>query len=123
VILSEFPVGIIVTHNEWGHALVDEVESTVGGESGLRAVEVNPTKTGLERPSDIPATTVIFWFVDAPGSSAERAVNKIKQPGDHVITGFSMPMLLSFATKRHNMNSDTLITACRDALERGNICL
>ncbi len=119
--MSETPIGIVVTRNEWGPLLVEEVEGTYC-DCGLYAVIVNPASPELIRPVAIAPDQSIFWFVDAPGSTAERAAQRVKLAIDHIITGFSMPMLLSFVTKRKHLPIEVLVAQCRSALERGNIC-
>ncbi|MDK9700922.1 MAG: hypothetical protein OEM52_12310 [bacterium] len=116
--MNEPPLGVVVTRNEWGAAIVEEVTATCFIDCALFAMQVNPDTPDITRPSTLPGQCIV-WFVDAPCSSAERAVQRCMNPEDHIFTGFSLPVLLSFATKRKLLPLQELLAACESAHLRG----
>ncbi|MCX7836095.1 MAG: hypothetical protein N2450_08535 [bacterium] len=114
--MNKSPIGIIVTRGNWGIALIEEIQAILKIETGLIAISFEPEFHQLERPQ---MDTVIVWFADAPGTTAERIIRTIAQKGDYLVCGFSLPMLLSFATKRTLLPLPDLLESCQQAFQRG----
>lgn len=114
--MSNAPIGILVTRGSWGNEMIHEVHSILKIESELLSISYEPESIQLERPK---FTGKIVWFVDAPGTTAERAIQSVAIAGDVIITGFSLPLLLSFTTKRNQLTFENLLNSCMDAHRRG----
>ena len=58
-------------------------------------------------------------FVDVYGGSCWRAARLARLPKAHVITGFNLPMLLSFVTKRTTVPFEEIPSVLNTDGERG----
>lgn len=114
--MNNYPIGVIVTRGNWGIALIEEIQSILKIDSGLIAISFEPETQYLERPN---TDSVVVWFADAPGTSAERIIHSVAKKGDYLVCGFSLPMLLSFATKRTLLQLPDLLESCKQAFQRG----
>jgi mannose/fructose-specific phosphotransferase system component IIA len=96
--------GIVVAHKKYSEAALGALAGMYGtverlvsvSNEGLSSTEL----TELIRETADPGGDGICIFVDAFGGSPWRAARSARIPGAVIITGFNLPMLLSFVTKR-----------------------
>jgi len=113
---GEIPRAIIVTHGKLGEELVKSTWKVLGKQDGIRII----SNTGLSNQAlaeDIitelknKGREKVVLFTDMPGGScfiAAMCAAK-EMPGQTIITGVNLPMLLEFFTKRDRLEFDALV--------------
>ena len=100
--------GIIVSHKDAAQGMLNALRCMYGdierltslSNEGLSTNELSGLIAETARSFDAEGICV---FVDTYGSSCWRAAKLAGIPNARVITGFNLPMLLSFVTKRTNV--------------------
>lgn len=127
--MSSLIRGIIISHATLAEALISTVEQIAGRQENLLALSNTgigneELESDLGRLLDDGQSTVIF--VDFYGGSTYAVTRTIVYSYDSsqkakcaVVTGFNLPMLISFVTKRKNLSFDDLVETIRLDGHRG----
>jgi mannose/fructose-specific phosphotransferase system component IIA len=97
--------GLVIAHKKVGDALLHALEGIYGGFENLRGLSNEGCST-KELTDKIKETYSLLFepevciFVDVYGGSCWRAAKLAKLPTCHIMSGFNLPMLLSFLNKR-----------------------
>lgn len=97
--------GIIVSHKDAAHGMLNALRCMYGDIERMTSLSNEGLSTD-ELSGLIAETAMSFGpegvcvFVDTYGSSCWRAAKLAGIPNSTVITGFNLPMLLSFVSKR-----------------------
>ena len=101
--------GLVIAHSDFGAALLNAVES-ISGDTG-DIVHLSNTGLSTDRLTENIRSACeksdhdsVIIFVDVYGGSCWRASKKARIPNARIITGFNLPMLLSFINKRDAMS-------------------
>jgi mannose/fructose-specific phosphotransferase system component IIA len=108
--------GLIVGHRDFGAAVLRVMETVCGDVSeitflsndGFSADEMMEEIRGI---CSFGADDGVVVFVDMYGGSCWRAAKRAQESGCRIVTGFNLPMLLSFIHKRQTMSFDDLVDA------------
>ena len=105
--------GLVIAHSDFGAALQNAVESISGDTDNI--VHLSNTGLSTDRLTENIRSVCeksdhdsVIIFVDVYGGSCWRASKKARIPNAHIITGFNLPMLLSFINKRDSLPFDEL---------------
>jgi len=116
--------GCIIGHRDIGDGLLKALESIAGTCKHIIFFSNDGLSTN-ELADQIKATFCdsqddgVIFFVDVYGGSCWRAVKMAKLPKYHIVTGFNLPMLLSFTNKRKTISFDKLHTIMETDGKRG----
>lgn len=115
--------GIVVAHRNFGEAVLGALAGMYGTVERLAGIS-NEGLSGGELTERIretvdPESEGVCIFVDAFGGSPWRAARTARIPGAVIITGFNLPMLLSFVTKRDTVPFAELPAALEADGKRG----
>ncbi len=96
--------GIVVAHRNYSEAALGALTGMYGAVERLSGIS-NEGLSSAELTERIRQTADsdgdgVCIFVDAFGGSPWRAARMARVPGSVILTGFNLPMLLSFVTKR-----------------------
>ncbi|MDP2983126.1 MAG: hypothetical protein Q8O92_07345 [Candidatus Latescibacter sp.] len=97
--------GVVIAHKRVGDALLHALEGIYGVFENLKGLSNEGCSTKeladkiREECSFLPNPEVCI-FVDVYGGSCWRAAKLAKLPACHILSGFNLPMLLSFLHKR-----------------------
>lgn len=99
--------GIVVAHKKYSEAALAALEGMYGTVERLTGIS-NEGFSAAELAERIRETADsggggVCIFVDVFGGSPWRAARTARIPGAVIITGFNLPMLLSFVTKRETV--------------------
>jgi len=97
--------GIIVSHKNAGQGILNALCGMYGDIDRLVALSneglsTNELADTIRETARVAEEEGVCVFVDVYGGSCWRAVKLARLRNAHVITGFNLPMLLSFVTKR-----------------------
>lgn len=97
--------GIIVSHRNVGHGILNALVGMYGDVDCLvslsnEGLSTNELADNIREAARFAGEEGVCVFVDAYGGSCWRASKLARLRNAHVITGFNLPMLLSFVTKR-----------------------
>lgn len=116
--------GIIVSHKDAAQGMLNALRTMYGDIERLACLSNEGLSTD-ELTGLIVGTAMSFGsesvcvFVDTYGSSCWRAAKLAGVPNSTVITGFNLPMLLSFVTKRATIPFSDLPTVLATDAIRG----
>jgi mannose/fructose-specific phosphotransferase system component IIA len=102
-------MGIIVAHKDAAQGILRSLAGMYG-EVGLLAalsnegLSTNEMSERIFEASGSAGDDGVCVFVDVYGGSCWRAAKLARLPKAHVITGFNLPMLLSFVSKRESVS-------------------
>jgi len=118
--------GLLVGHAGFGEALLKALESISGVHEEIIPVsnEGLSTRDIADRIQDAARDSHdegIIVFVDVFGGSCWRAAKSARIPMSRIITGFNLPMLLSFVNKRTILPFEELAEVMENDGKRG-IC-
>ena len=105
--------GIIIAHKDAGRGVLNALKGMYGdidclvslSNEGLSTNELTDAIRAAARTAEGEGVCV---FIDAYGGSCWRAAKLARLRNAHVITGFNLPILLSFVTKRAIIPFDEL---------------
>lgn len=105
--------GIIVTHGKLGEASLSALKVMYGEAESLYSLSNEGLSTDelTERIREISTTAGgegVCLFIDAFGGSCWRAAKLARVPRSGLVTGFNLPMLLSFVSKRNTVPFEEL---------------
>ena len=102
--------GLIVTHGELARVLIEECKRIMGEVDQLMWLSTHQLSA-----VDITAKVKEFikdepWivFVDSPGTAPALRSRVALKPGQAVVTGVNLPMLLSFLVHRESLSVEEL---------------
>ena len=106
--------GLLIGHRDLSIAIMHVLESVVGtienidflSNEGLSTEDLTQ-KILLFSKKDIDDGIIIF--VDMYGGSCWRAAKKTKLKNSYIISGYNIPMIMSFIHKRETLPFDVLI--------------
>ncbi len=115
--------GILVAHGSVGEGLLGAVRAMYGKVEGLDALSneglSTPELVDRIRETAAAADDGVCIFTDAFGGSCWRAAKTARIPGSVVLTGFNLPMILSFVTKRDTVPFSDLPAVLETDAKRG----
>lgn len=116
--------GLIVGHKDIGEAMLRAVKSISGDDKELFFISISElsSKEVTEKIIDFVGSgsndgTIIF--VDIYGGSCWRAAKHAGLGKNRIVTGFNLPMLLSFINKRNSIGFDELPAVLENDGKRG----
>jgi len=117
--------GFIIGHKNIGDGLLKALESISGSFENIFFFSNNGLST-RELSDKICAACndgddEVMIFIDVFGGSCWRAAKMAKLLRCHIVTGFNLPMLLSFVNKRNLFSFDELYTIIENDGKRGII--
>jgi mannose/fructose-specific phosphotransferase system component IIA len=116
--------GLVVGHRDIGESLIKVVESISGKAERLSFLSNDGLAT-KELADQIMAFTNkktnqgLIIFVDVFGGSCWRAAHMSIKGNVRILTGFNLPMLLSFVNKRDTLSFEELPEILKTDGERG----
>lgn len=116
--------GIIVAHGRLAEAVLGAVQTMYGTVADLYALSnegfsTNELAGGIREIAETADGEGVCVFVDAFGGSCWRAAKLARIPRSALITGFSLPMILSFVAKRDAVPFDELAAILETDGKRG----
>lgn len=94
--------GLVVTHGDLGQMLVDETQRLIGGVDRFIAMKTEGLSAGeistLIRETIDKEPWIVF--TDAPGTSPTTRARAVIVPGQAVVTGVNLGILMSFLVHR-----------------------
>lgn len=115
--------GFVIGHRDISNAFAAVLDSISGHVTDIYFFSNEGLSTGelaeavKKTASDSDEGTIIF--VDLYGGSCWRAAKQAKLPKSHVVSGFNLPMLLSFINKRDSYSFDELPAVLKHDAKRG----
>jgi len=105
--------GLIVGHRDFGKAVLHAIESISGSIADISSISNDGLSTDeladhVRKACERNCDEGIVVFVDVYGGSCWRAAKMAKAPNSRIVTGFNLPMLLSFIHKRNSTTLDEL---------------
>jgi len=105
--------GIVLSHGKLGEASLGALRMMYGDVEHLESLsnEGLSTEEMVEKIREFSVAAKesgVCIFIDAFGGSCWRAAKLARLPGSIVITGFNLPMLLSFVNKRNTISFEEL---------------
>jgi len=107
--------GIIVGHSGFGKAVLKAIQSISGRNEHIECFSNDGLSTN-ELTDEIKALCEgecedgVIVFVDVFGGSCWRAAKMTRLSNSHIISGFNLPMILSFINKRETIPFDELVS-------------
>ena len=119
--------GLIVGHRDFGAAVLRVVETVCGDVEEITHISNDGFSTddmteAIRTICRSGADDGVIVFVDMYGGSCWRAAKRAQESDCHIITGFNLPMLLSFIHKRQTMPFDELVNAIEHDGKRAITC-
>jgi mannose/fructose-specific phosphotransferase system component IIA len=118
--------GLVIAHKKAGDALLTSLGGIYGDYENLYGLSnegcsTNELADKIRDEFSFLLGTEVFIFVDIYGGSCWRAAKLAKLPRCHIMSGFNLPMLLSFLNKRDTIPFDELSTVLETDGKRGII--
>lgn len=118
--------GLIIGHSNIGEAVMNVLKSISGSSNNMSFLSNDglSTKELVQKIKDVSATARengLFIFVDIYGGSCWQAAKMAKFKRSHIITGFNLPMLISFINKREKFSFGELTEVLENDAKRGII--
>jgi len=118
---------VLVTHGELGFSLKKTLEGLIGPQEGFfvfsnSGLGITQMKENLKELVDkTNSKEGIFVFVDLFGGSCWQAAkfSSLGKPKVALFSGVSLPMLISFFSKRGNLNFQELFETVKQGGEKG----
>lgn len=102
--------GLVVTHGDLGQMLVDETQRLIGGVDRFIAMKTEGLSAGeistLIRETIDKEPWIVF--TDAPGTSPTTRARAVIVPGQAVVTGVNLGILMSFLVHRGTIPTEEL---------------
>lgn len=116
--------GILIAHGGISESFLGAIRAMYGATEELTALtnEGLSTPELVERIREVAGAAPgqgICLLVDAFGGSCWRAAKTARIPGSVIVTGLSLPMLLSFVTKRVSLSFAELSAVLDTDARRG----
>lgn len=102
--------GLVVTHGRLGEILVQEVEHLVGRQELFFAISTLGMSAGeiTDKVRSLIGDDPYIVFTDTPGTSPTIRSSAAIMPGQAVISGVNIGMLISFVMNRENVDFEEL---------------
>ena len=118
--------GMVIAHKKAGDALLYALEGIYGSFQNLQGLTNEGCSTKelvdiIREAFSFCLETEVFIFVDVYGGSCWRAAKLAKLPRCHILSGFNLPMLLSFLNKRDAISFEELSSVMEIDGKRGII--
>jgi len=118
--------GLIIGHCNIGEAVMNVLESISGSSNNLYFLSNDglSTKELVQKINTVSAAAQengLFIFVDIYGGSCWQAAKIADFKQKHIITGFNLPVLISFINKREKFSFDELTEVLENDAKRGII--
>ena len=115
--------GIVAAHRGYAEAVLGALAGMCGKVERLESVSNDGLSAGelterIRETAEVDGEGVCI-FVDVFGGSLWRAARTARISGAVIITGFNLPMLLSFVTKRDSVPFDELPAVLAEDGKRG----
>jgi len=121
---------VVVTHGDFGQALVRSAEMIVGAQENVRAVallpEESPTGFGDKLDAalaDLEGQDILLLIDLFGGTPCNVASRKVLQANTEVITGMNMAMLIEALTSRDCMPLSELVVQVTEAGQKAVVDL
>ena len=106
--------GLVIGHCDFSRAVMNVLESVLGDIESIDFISNDGLSTDdlTERIQSLCEACVqdgVLVFVDMYGGSCWRAAKKANLRNTHIVSGFNIPMLLSFIHKRQTLKFNELV--------------
>ena len=118
------PKGVIICHGKLAFELIQAAERILGNVDQVLTFsndQLSPQSLYNEVVNTLQPDEEIVIMVDLRGGNCWRIGKMIEQqfPNSRVISGVNLPMIISFATKRHQLPFSELVTTIERDGHRG----
>ena len=106
--------GLVIGHRDFSRAVMNVLESVSGDIECIDFISNEGLSTDdltahIQSLCQSVMQAGILIFVDMYGGSCWRAAKKANLQNTHIVSGFNIPMLLSFIHKRQTLPFDELV--------------
>ncbi len=117
-------VGIVIAHGSGAEAFLNALRMMYGEAERLyglsnEGLSTNDLSEKIRETASSSGEGEVCLFVDVFGGSCWRAAKMARLPGSAVITGFNLPMLLSFVSKRKTVPFEDIVAILETDGKRG----